>query len=122
MRKGVATILQDDTVQLQTKLVAASRAGVRVDAAAACSKCHVGVICDDGVRKTDDQSVIVFRCGHVFHAVCLLPIHDADAQRAALSTVLTQASLERQSDFACSICFSAKEQQRQRASSNAKKQ
>jgi hypothetical protein len=112
LRQGCATILNADSVKLQARYVAASAIGLRVDAGAVCLKCYVPILSDDGRRKPDSASVVVFHCSHVFHAQCLLPIQELSAEGVpvgiVVGNVLTASSLKRQTDFICPICFPSK--------------
>lgn len=112
LREGCSTILKSDCVKLQTRLVAASSLGVRVDSSVHCSKCRLPVVVDSGVRKAAGDSLIVFHCSHVFHAQCLLPLREEGVgDDAAIHNALSHESLRRQTDFMCSICFKTRVKQ-----------
>jgi hypothetical protein len=108
LREGCNTILKSDCVELEERLLVACRRGVCVaPSASVCLLCRVPCVQDNGLRKTtEDDSVVVFGCAHVFHMRCLLgKTEDGADGSGEVKRALARDSLKRQTDYACAICY-----------------
>ena len=108
LREGCSTILESDCVELEERLLMANRRAVCVSDQAVCPQCRVRVTKNDGIRKMDADSVVVFGCAHAYHTQCLLDMGQVEGENLSTRSVSSLESLKRQNDFSCIICYQSK--------------